>query len=471
MSRKAGIAAWVGGCALLFPTGASAHGLVGRAYLPVPAWLFAWVAGAVLIISFFALGRLWSTSRLEDVQPRRRFSLPTFLEPVCGAFGIAAVVVIVYGGIRGTQIPTNNITPTLVYVIFWVGVPVLSALFGDFWPLFSPWRALARACAWIFKRTGLARALGKPLPYPHRLGRWPALAGLIGFAWLELVYINRDSPSTLALLSAGYALVQLVGMALFGIERWSARGDTFAVVFNVYSQLSPLEYHDGAAYKRRPLSALTRLECVAGTVPLLCAMIGTTTFDGLSNGPVWRSVQPSIVRDLERIGLTGPASVEVTGLLGIAVCVLLCLAVYWIGIAGMGTLSDDHPARQLRRRFVHSLVPIAAGYLVAHYFSLLVTQGQAIASLISDPLGTGANIFGTAGFQVDWSLVSASLIWYVQVAALVAGHVSGLAVGHDRALVVYGGDAEEATLSQRWMLVVMVTFTCFGLWLLSAVNT
>jgi hypothetical protein len=471
MRRTAGIAVCLGATALLWPAAAAAHGLVGRAYLPVPAWLFAWAAGAVLIASFFALGRLWSQPRLEDALPRRWFSLPAFLEPVCGVFGIVVLVVIVYSGIRGTQIPTNNITPTVVYGIFWVGVPVLSALFGDFWPLFSPWRALARACAWTLRRTGLAEGLGDPLPYPARLGRWPAVAGLIGFAWLELVYINRDSPSTLALLTAGYALVQLVGMAFFGIERWSSRGDAFAVAFNVYSQLSPLEYHNGAVYRRRPLSALTRFECVPGTVPLLCAMIGTTTFDGLSNGPVWRSIQPSLVRDLERLSLSGPASVEIIGLVGIVACVLLCLAVYWIGILGMESISERHSAPELRRRFVHSLVPIAAGYLVAHYFSLLVTQGQAIGSLISDPLGTGANIFGTANFQVDWGLVSASLIWYVQVAALVAGHVSGLAVAHDRALVVYGSDVEEATLSQRWMLVVMVTFTCFGLWLLSAVNT
>jgi hypothetical protein len=458
-------------CALLWPTAADAHGLVGRAYLPVPAWLFAWAAGAVLIASFVGLGRLWSEPRLEQAPARRWFSLPSLLEPVCGALGVAVLVLIIFSGIRGTQIPTNNLTPTVVYVIFWVGVPVLSALIGDFFVIFNPWRATARAFAWAARRTGLAQAFGEPLPYPNWLGRWPALFGLIGFAWLELVYINRDSPSTLALLTAAYSLVALVGMAFFGIERWSRRGDTFAVVFNIFSQLSPLEYHDNAVWRRAPLSALTKLEIVPGTVPLLCAMIGTTTFDGMSNGPLWRSVQPSVVRDFRHLGLSGPAALELTGLLGILFCVLLCLAVYLLGIRGMQSVSDRYTAHELRARFVHSLAPIAAGYLVAHYFSLLVTQGQAVASLISDPLGTGANIFGTANVQIDWSLVSASLIWYVQVASLVGGHVSGLAVAHDRALVVYGGDLEEAAESQRWMLVVMVTFTCFGLWLLSAVNT
>jgi hypothetical protein len=136
----------------------------------------------------------------------------------------------------------------------------------------------------------------------------------------------------------------------------------------------------------------------------------------------------------------------------------------------MASVSARHPDAELASGFVHTLAPIAFGYLLAHYFSYLVTNGQAIGSLVSDPMGTGANIFGTAGARIDYGILSAAAIWYVQVAALVGGHVSGLVLAHDRALVVYD-DAEEAAQSQRWMLVVMVTFTCLGLWLLSAVNT
>jgi hypothetical protein len=58
----------------------------------------------------------------------------------------------------------------------------------------------------------------------------------------------------------------------------------------------------------------------------------------------------------------------------------------------------------------------------------------------------------------------------VQVVALVAGHVGGLTLAHDRALATYRSH-EEAVRSQYWMLVVMVGFTSLGLWLLSAVNT
>ncbi len=467
----------------LWPANAVAHGFVGRAYLPVPAWLFAWAAGAVLILSFLALGAMWSSPRLQGNRGRRRFGIPPAVRIIAGAFGALGFAVVVYSGVTGSQIPTTNLVPTAVFVLFWVGLPVASALVGDIFALLSPWLAVARAARWLLG-TGLARRrLGNsrliaPLPYPEALGRWPAVAGILAFAWLELIFTGRQHPATLAVLAVGYALVQLVGMALYGIEAWTERGDAFAVVFNLFARLSPVEIRTDSVCTRPPLAGLTEVRPLPGTVALLIAMIGTTTFDGFLNGPVWRAVAPSLQRDLGHLGLGGTASLELAMTAGMAVCVLLCAGLYWIGVRGMSGISQPavsgvaHPRRPLAlaRAFAPSLAPIAFGYLLAHYFSLLITQGQATASLISDPTGTGANLFGTAGAGIDYGIVSAAVIWYVQVAALVGGHVSGLALAHDRALVLYG-DSRAAAESQRWMLVVMVTFTCLGLWLLSAVNT
>ena len=136
-------------------------------------------------------------------------------------------------------------------------------------------------------------------------------------------------------------------------------------------------------------------------------------------------------------------------------------------IAGIRSVHPSDNAGELARRFIHTLVPIALAYVVAHYFSLLVYQSQAMGYLISDPLGDGSNIFGTAGNSIDYNVISGSGIWYVQVGALVCGHVAGLVLAHDRALYVFDR-AREATRSQYWMLVVMVAFTSLGLWLLSA---
>ncbi len=456
--------------ALAWPASADAHGLVGRAYLPVPAWLFAWAAGIVLIVSFVALGSLWSKPRLEHPVARRLFRLPAWAEPLLGALGVALFAVVVLSGIVGSQLPTANLAPTAVFVLFWVGLPLLSAIVGDLFMALNPWRAIARLTVWVLRRAGLIGRFGPPRPYPEALGRWPAAASIAAFAWLELVFVDKDHPATLAVLAVAYALVQFVGMAWFGIERWTERGDGFAVAFNLFSRLSAFQFRDRALWLRRPLSGLAGVSAMPGTVALLATMIGTTSFDGFMNGPIWRSIAPSAERGFRRLGLGGTAALELTFTIGMVVCVLICAGLYWLGIKGMESVSEGRSSRQLGTAFVHSLAPIAFGYLLAHYFSLLVTQGQATGYLISDPFGTGSNIFGTAGSRIDYGLISAALIWYVQVLALVGGHVSGLALAHDRALVVYGSP-EDAADSQRWMLVVMVTFTCLGLWLLSAVNT
>jgi hypothetical protein len=128
---------------------------------------------------------------------------------------------------------------------------------------------------------------------------------------------------------------------------------------------------------------------------------------------------------------------------------------------------DRLSRRELSRRFAHTLIPIAAAYLVAHYFSLLAYSGQSLWTLANDPLGDGSDLFGGAGTGIDYSVVSATGIWYVQIAALVVGHVAALVLAHDRALVVYGSP-RAAARSQVVMLIVMVGFTVLGLWLLSA---
>ncbi|MBX5469172.1 MAG: fenitrothion hydrolase [Thermoleophilaceae bacterium] len=470
MRRRLSVAAAAGALgALAAPAVASAHGLVGRADLPIPTWLFGWAASAVLIASFMALATLWPRPRLERPAARRLFRIPRALDALCGAIGVGLFALVVYAGLAGTQTATANFAPTFVYVHFWVGLAVLSVLFGDVFRAFNPWLAVGRAASWVAART-IGTSEADALPYPARLGRWPAAAGLLGFAWLELCYVSRDDPSTLALLALGYALVQLVGMGLYGVEAWSRHGDAFGVWFGILSRLSVLERRaDGALYLRPPLAGAPQLDAVPGTVALLLVALGSTTFDGLSGGPLWRSLEPHLTGFFGDLGLGPSAALELGFSVGLVVCILAVSGFYRLGVRGMSSVGVGHDTRELSRRFAHSLVPIAFAYALAHYFSLLAYQGQAIAYLASDPLGHGSDIFGTADVAIDYGWMTATGIWYVQVAALVLGHVAGLVLAHDRAIAIYSR-VREATRSQYWMLVVMIGFTSLGLWLLSAAN-
>jgi hypothetical protein len=110
------------------------------------------------------------------------------------------------------------------------------------------------------------------------------------------------------------------------------------------------------------------------------------------------------------------------------------------------------------------VIPIALGYTVAHYFSLLILDGQTTWILASNPFGrAGVNLFGTYGNVVDLSAVSATAIALVQVGAIIAGHVLGVTLAHERALL----SARRARASDQLPLVlVMVLFTFGGLGLL-----
>jgi hypothetical protein len=484
---------------LATPALAQAHGIVGRADLPIPVWLFSWTAAIVLVVSFVALSTLWRTPRLQREHRRRLVHLPRALEWLASAVGLGLFVLVLYSGFAGAQVTQANFSVTFVYVIFWVGVPVASVLFGDVFRALSPWRTCTRvlvACGQLVRNASRRRSgrgergapgapgeesgeptegasRGAPLRYPARLGMWPAAGVIVGFAWMELVYVpaDRDHPATLATLSLAYLLVTVTGMLAFGIEEWGANADGFGAYFGLLSRLSGIcRDEEGFVCLRRPLSGLTSLRVGPGTIGLICAVIGTTTFDGFSNGGVWRNLEPSLQEMFAGLGLGATPAIELTYTLGLIFCLALVGGVYRIGIAGVRSVSSRYDTPELMRAFAHTLVPIGFAYVLAHYFSLLIWQGQAIGYLASDPLGDGANLFGTSSYQIDYTIISFAAIWYVQVAALVAGHVGGLTLAHDKALVLYP-DPEEAVRSQYWMLAVMVAFTSFGLWLLSAVGT
>jgi hypothetical protein len=459
--------------ALAAPAPAVAHGLVGRADLPIPEWLFGWAAAVVLIVSFAALAVLWQEPRLEGRDSFRplpeglSFALVnTATEVFAGVVGVGLLVLTVYAGLEGVQSPQANFAPTFIYVIFWVGLVPLSILFGDVFRAFNPWRAIARGAGWVTSR--LAGPLPTPFRYPDWLGRWPAVLGLLGFAWIELAYTSGDDPSTLAVAALIYSALTLIAIACFGTEAWISRGEAFSVYFNLFSRISAVEVRDGRLGLRVPLSALTRLDVLPGTVALLAVMIGTVAFDGASEGQPWTDVAPDIQDFFTSLGFSLGTALELTFTVGMLIGVGLVAAVYWLGILGVRTV-DRRPLGEHARTYVHTLVPIAAVYVLAHYFSLLAYNGQAMAYLASDPLGDGSDLFGTADSTIDYGVIGASAIWYVQVGVLVAGHVCGLILAHDRALSIYH-KARAATTSQYWMLAVMVAFTTGGLFLLSQAN-
>jgi len=457
-----------------------AHALQARDDLPIPEWLFAWGASLVLLVSFGLLSFSWRTARLQEEDWR---TLPqglstALLNPVvevlCGALGVLLLGVTIYSGLNGTEAPDRNFSVTFVFVTFWLGPVALSTLFGDFFRAFNPWRAIARTVSGAFRLVAGQQAPAA-LKYPDWLGVWPAVVGLFSFVWLELIYgatglTGGIDPHSVAVAALIYTVITLVAMTLFGIDEWLERGETFSVYFHMFSTLSVLEVRDGRLGRRRFLSGSTSWGLLAGMLPLVLLAIGSTSFDGAQEGLLQTPIRDTFEWFTDR-GLGPIAAYRINATAWLLIVVGGMSGMYLFGIAGMRTVRGSPPFRELARSFAHTLIPISLAYLVAHYFSLVVFQEQAqFTYLLSDPLGDGSNLFGTADNGVNFGLIGSNAIWYTQVAALVVGHVIALTLAHDRALAVYDGDIKRATRSQYWMLAVMVSFTSFGLFLLSQAN-
>ena len=438
-----------------------AHGLVQRSSLPIPEIFFAWAAAIVLVVSFLALAALWPEPRLQSAgwRPlpggvgRALGSRP--VQVLCGAVGIAVLVLVIVAGYTGPPEPLDNLAPTFILIVFWVGMAFVSTLFGDVFAAFSPWRAIGRV---LFRR---ARR-----PYPERLGRWPAAAGLLVFTWIELASGWGEEPATLVTAALIYSAVTLGAMAVYGVDAWHRCGETFSVYFNLFSRLSVFERRDGVVGVRPLLSGLPRLGAEAGTVGIVAVMIGTVTFDGLSQGSLWKDLATQLNDALTGLGVSLETAPTIVSTIGLLLGVTLVAGFYVAGIAGARSVGGDLDADRLRATFAHTLVPIAMVYVAAHYLTFLLFEGQSIGYLASDPLGKGWDLFGTASSAIDYGLLSQNATWYLQVSFVVLGHVAALVLAHDRALAIYG-HAREAVRSQYWMLGIMVGFTMLALWLLA----
>jgi hypothetical protein len=447
-----------------------AHGIGGVRDLPVPETYFFWTAAIVLVVSFVLLGALWRRPLLAEHAAGRPLPaalggvlLSKPLRVVLQAFCVALLALTLATALFGTTTELLNFAPTFVYVIFWLGIPLLSMLLGNVWRVLSPWRAIADATVWLLERGG--KEARPVLEWTGRWGRYPAAGALFAFVALELAHPRPAFPRTLAIAVALYTYWALAGMVVYGREQWTRNGEGFAVVFELLGRIAPFAVREGSVVVRWPFTGLSGPERVPGTLLVIAVMLGSTSFDGFSRTTTWQDklaeVRADVAGSSQRVQDLVTTLVNIAGLaLFVGAVVVTYLLAMWAARALV------RAPRSLVPDFLLPLVPIAAAYLVAHYFSLFVIQGQFIVTIASDPFGKGWDIFGTRDFAPNLAVVSPTTVWYVQVVALVVGHVAGLAIAHDRAVALFE-DRRAALRSQYPMLALMVLYTVGGLWVLS----
>ncbi|MEH1165229.1 hypothetical protein V6V47_07570 [Micromonospora sp. CPCC 205539] len=448
-----------------------AHGVGGRQDLPITLPELVVAAALTLVVTFLALGLLWREPRLDRdasggrpaPEPLARLVDAPAFRWVLRGLGLLAAGWFCLGLLAGPDTPDNP-TAGALYVLLWVGLVPASLLLGPVWRAVNPLRTVHLLAA-VAVRRDPARGVRE---LPAGLGLWPAAGTLFCFVWLELVAPDRATLPVITAWLAGYAVVMLAGAAVFGAG-WFDRADPFEAFSDLVGRLAPVgRAEDGVLVWRNPLDGIAGLRPRPGLVAVVVVLLGSTMFDSLSNAPAWL-----------RFGQENGLPPAVTGSGGLILVIVIVGAAYLaatgaaarIGRAGSaddGAASVDRAAsaRRLPGEIAHSIVPIAVGYLVAHYYSLLILEGQRTVALLSDPLDTGADWFGTAGWQPHTGLVTPSGVATLQVTVILLGHLLGTLLAHDRALHLF--PRGRAVAGQLPLLALMVAYTVAGLLLLYA---
>jgi hypothetical protein len=428
------------------------HGIASRRDLPLPFSFVVIGAVLALVISFAILIYAWRQPRFERVGGRPMPGLTAVVDhPIVRL--IARVLVLatyLWAGLAmmaGQDLLTNPIFG-FVYVWMWVGLVPISLLLGQFWRATNPLRTIHRglcALARVDPEQGL-------VTLPSRVGVWPAAAGLFGFGWLELVQPDRTTLAVLRLWALAWLVILVLGAIVFG-QRWIGAADPFEAYASTLAQMSIWRLVGDQLRLVNPLAGLNAWRAPPGATAVVAALLGSTAFDSFTNTSWWiGAVQSSNV----------PTVVWATG--GLLIMIIIVFVSFSLAAAWMGHYGN-RPATEYPRLMVGSLLPIVLGYVVAHYATLLIVEGQRTAINFSDPLGRGWNVFGSAEMGVNSAIFNHPMaIAMVQLCAIVGGHVFGIVCAHEKAVVLLPPD--RAVRGQWPLLLVMIGYTCAGLLLL-----
>jgi hypothetical protein len=466
-SRLAGaVLGALGGSAIgiLVPVAAAAHQLTERYASPLPLAAYVLGAATAVALSFaFVLFRSGAAPALTATGARS-IGIPRWFRSLLQALGVVGWVWVVVQGITGGFGDAADAPSLMLWVYGWVGLSLVSALIGPAWHWIDPFTTIFDAIAAIGRRLGLHGP--DTLPYPAVLRSWPAVAGYAIFVWLELVIEGARAGRLLAALLVLYTLWTLAMMAQYGRDTWRTRGETFSVWFATLGRLAPLSLAepmnederapssaDGRVLVRRFGAGLAGRVWTTDIVVLVAIATGGILYDGLSQTAIYFDAFGS------------PAVIGATALLAGWLVLVAGLALLVGRVVGLPALGAG-------------LLPIAVGYLIAHYLTYLLFDGQRIVALLNDPLNQGASLLGIAAFEPNQLWLPAAVAWAIQLGAVVGGHVIGAWAGHRAAVQAATDDARTTgrpataravQLRQLPLAALMVGLTSLTLWSLGQV--
>lgn len=435
---------------LISSTGiASAHvgGLSGTAEAgPVPTWLTIGTGGAIVGASFLFTSLMTDHGAIRAINDwRMGLAIPNTLHYAAGwavrGLSIGLLVVILVTGFLGPPSPQANLAILVVWAGWWAGYTMLVYLIGNTWPLVNPWRAMAELLPLRSLRS-----------YPSRLGSWPSVIALLGLVWIEVVSPVAQDPVFLAALIVGYSAITLSGAVVFGTEAWFGQVDPVARVFRFYGRLAPFQRTTNGIEFKLPGAAVGGQPVVEGRddVAFIVALLWVTTYDGFVSTPFWSDLISPVVR----VGIPALLLYIVAILAGFG----LFLWVYRRAARYARQTADTYvSASYIEGWFASSLLPIAAGYHIAHFLGYFLSLAPLLLAVIGRPMSGPMN---------PQLLVVPSWFPILQLLFVLLGHLVAIWLAHALAFELFPGKFKPIR-SQYPFIVVMIFYTMTSMWVVT----
>ncbi|MDH5493115.1 MAG: hypothetical protein OEY14_14265, partial [Myxococcales bacterium] len=489
----------------------------------IPLWLFLVGVGGLILFSFVAVEVVGPSAkpgfRRNLIKNRRLYAIvrSRWFQVVPQLVMILILGALIYAGLVGNQVA--NITPVLVWTIWW-GVLIFAVLvMASAWCFVCPWDGLAN----LVSRLRLAariESLSIGAKFPLWLANvYPAIALFVVLTWLELGYGVTTQAQATAYMGLGMIAMAIGGALLWDGKRFCAHFCPVGRICGIYSNFAPIEIR---AHKSKACRTCTTEDCLHGnergypcptgislkvvqdaTMCTMCTecikscdrqnvainlrpfgadlskgiapktdeawlalmLLALTLFHGLSMTPAWESFDPggmSILKWLgTRFGLGHGPSFSIAMLVAVAIPI----GVYWLSctLAAAWAKEGIGPKRVFVT-YAFSLLPVALFYHLAHNLMHVLGEGGAVVPMLSDPLGTGADYLGTRGVHLG-HLIDEQTMWALQVGLILIGHVFGVIFAHRFAHRLYE-DRKAAIRSLIPMTVMMIAISVAGLYLM-----
>ena len=401
------------------------HGIGSVGDLPIPFETVLNVSAWVIILTFVFLKISWKKSVLvqKEVIVEQR-------QPWLGKmFGVFILSLLILPGLIGNEEAKTSITPLIIWVFLWIGVPVLGLVFGDIYSKFNPLSII-------------------PSSEKKPSTVWFAAALFLGLTWFELVWRKPGNPTHIGIVFILLMLITTGTRIIFG--KASIEVDPLHLLHHLYAKL---RFTLSKPIYKNMLENIANLSNFKGMEYFILLMIGTVTYDGLRGTTFWYNLFGSSTLDI---------TFSTFAFFGINIVIIGSYRfACWFALKVSGEKQDLNNISLL---FGHTMLPIAFAYHVTHYLSLLLYESQTILYRLNDPYGIGWNLFGIDEVSINYFLTPVAL-WGIQVFVTLAGHMLSVVLAHDLAIKLFGHQQSDKT--QYIFLLITVGLTLQALFVLS----